>query len=53
MGWLSCPRCGDKAPGGRGCIIILLIILTFPIGLLFLLVKPTFRCRNCRYKFTA
>ncbi len=53
MGWLSCPECKDKAYGGRGCLIILLIILLFPIGLLLLLVKPTYRCQRCGYKFKA
>jgi hypothetical protein len=51
MAWVSCPQCQAKAEGGRGCLIILLIVLTFPIGLLFLLVKPTFICSKCGFKF--
>jgi len=51
MGWVSCPKCGGKSPGGRGCLVCLLIIITFPIGLLFLLVKPTYQCKKCRFKF--
>lgn len=32
-------------------MIIGLVVLFFPIGLLFLLVKPTFVCKACGYKF--
>lgn len=51
MAWVSCPQCQGKAKGGRGCLIIFLVIITFPIGLLFLLVKPTFVCTKCGFKF--
>jgi hypothetical protein len=51
MGWLTCPKCHGQATGGRGCLIIGLIILFFPIGLLFLLIKPTYQCRSCGYRF--
>ncbi len=51
MGWLSCPQCHGRAIGGRGCLIIGLIILFFPVGLLFLLIKPTYRCTTCGYRF--
>jgi|LGOV01.1.fsa_nt_gb hypothetical protein len=49
--WISCPQCKGSAFGGRGCLVIGLIILTFPIGLLFLLIKPTYTCQNCGYRF--
>lgn len=49
--WISCPQCRGKAFGGRGCLIIGLIIITFPIGLLFLLIKPTYKCQSCGYTF--
>ena len=50
---LSCPRCNSVAKGGRGCFIIGLIIITFPIGLLFLLIKPKYTCTNseCKHMF--
>jgi len=51
--WLSCPKCEGKAFGGRGCWIIGLMILTFPIGLLLLLLKPTYNCSECGYRFQA
>lgn len=51
MSWVSCPMCRGKVMGGRGCLVVFLIIGTFPIGLLFLLIKPTYRCRKCRFKF--
>ena len=51
MGWVSCPQCQGQARGGRGCLIIGLIILFFPIGLLFLLLQPTFVCTQCGFKF--
>jgi hypothetical protein len=50
-GALSCPRCAGPAYGGRSGCMILLIILTFPIGLLFLLIKPTYRCAKCGFAF--
>lgn len=49
--WLSCPACRGKAFGGRGCLIIGLIIITFPVGLLFLLIKPTYKCQSCGFTF--
>ena len=53
MSWLSCPKCEGKALGGHGCLFWLLVILTFPVGLLFLLIKPTYRCKQCGYRFKA
>lgn len=49
--WLSCPRCAGEATGGRGCLHIAAIILLFPVGLLFLLIKPTYTCNRCGYRF--
>ncbi|MBT4530032.1 MAG: DUF2367 domain-containing protein [Phycisphaerae bacterium] len=51
MGMLSCPQCHGTATGGYGCLIIGLVILFFPIGLLFLLIKPTYRCTKCGFTF--
>jgi len=51
MGTLSCPRCGGMAKGGRGCLAWGLVILFFPVGLLFLLIKPTYTCQACGFKF--
>ena len=53
QGALSCPRCGCTAFGSRSGCIILLIILTFPFGLILLLIKPTYRCVKCGYTFKA
>jgi hypothetical protein len=52
-GALSCPRCTGAAIGGRSGCLILLMILLFPIGLLLLLVKPTYTCTKCGYTFTS
>jgi len=51
--WLSCPRCQGKATGGHGCLMVGLIVCTFPIGLLFLLIRPDYRCESCGYRFKA
>jgi len=48
---LSCPACGGVAEGGRSGCLILAMVLTFPIGLLFLLVKPRYTCMDCGYMF--
>ncbi len=53
MAYLSCPKCQGVAPGGRGCWIWGLIILFFPIGLLFLLIKPTYTCLSCQFRFNS
>ncbi len=53
MGELSCPRCFGTAEGGRGCLIWILVILLFPIGLILLLLKPTYKCKSCGYMFKA
>lgn len=51
-GVVTCPRCtGQVWDGGRGCLVWLGVILLFPIGLLLLFVKPTWRCVKCRYTF--
>ena len=50
-GAISCPNCGGPAFGGRDGCLICLMILTFPIGLLLLLVKPTYKCRSCGWTF--
>ena len=51
MGTISCPRCGGKAVGKRGCLTWLFVILLFPIGLILLLLKVTYRCEACGYRF--
>jgi hypothetical protein len=53
MGKLSCPKCGSSANGGYGCLLIGLMVLTFPIGLLLLLIRPTYTCRSkkCGHAF--
>ncbi len=51
ISWLSCPKCEGTATGARGCWIIGLIVITFPIGLLFLLLKPTYICESCGFRF--
>ncbi|MDP7028616.1 MAG: hypothetical protein QF733_00155 [Phycisphaerales bacterium] len=50
-GLVDVPEVSWTGHGGRGCLIIGLIILFFPIGLLFLLIKPTYQCRSCGYRF--
>jgi hypothetical protein len=50
-GYLSCPQCHSNAYGGRGCWVWGAVILFFPIGLLFLLIHPTYTCSQCRFKF--
>ena len=50
-GHLSCPQCHSNAYGGRGCWVWGAVILFFPIGLLFLLIHPTYTCSQCRFKF--
>lgn len=52
-GRLSCPQCRNATSGGRSCWIVGLIIVTFPIGLLFLLVPSLYRCLSCGYTFKA
>lgn len=53
-GVITCPKCGGtKWEGGRGCVIWALVILLFPIGLLLLFIRPTFRCRGCRYSYAS
>ena len=47
MAKLSCPRCGGMAYGKRGCLWWILVIGTFPFGLILLLMPTTFRCRHC------
>lgn len=52
-GALSCPRCSGSAFGARhGCLIALMVI-TFPLGLLLLLIRPTYTCSSCGYRFAA
>lgn len=51
-GVVTCPKCGEtKWVGGRGCLLWAGVILLFPIGLLLLFVKPTWKCAKCRYTF--
>jgi hypothetical protein len=51
-GMVTCPRCGGtKWSGGRGLIVWLGVILLFPLGVLLLFVKPTWRCRSCLYPY--
>ncbi len=49
--WLSCPNCGGKAYGGRSCLLIGMVVLFFPFGLLFLLIKSMYVCSSCGFKF--
>ncbi|TET38955.1 MAG: DUF2367 domain-containing protein [Planctomycetota bacterium] len=53
MGQLSCPKCSGTAKGGRSCLIWLLVILLFPIGLALLLLPPKYRCSKCGHTFKA
>jgi hypothetical protein len=47
---LSCPRCNGYASGHRGCLLWFFVVILFPIGLLLLLIKPTYTC-SCGYRF--
>lgn len=47
MAKLTCQRCGGLASGSRGCLILSLIFLTFPFGLVLLLMPVTYRCKRC------
>jgi len=49
--WLSCPVCGERAVGSRGCLITGLIILFFPLGLLLLLIPVKYTCYSCGCRF--
>jgi hypothetical protein len=51
MAYRPCLLCGKTATGGHGCLMILLIIVTFPFGLLFLLIKPIYTCLTCGFRF--
>ena len=50
-GAISCPKCSNASHGSRGCLIWFFVILLFPVGLLFLLLKPTYKCGSCGYTF--
>ncbi len=51
-GVVACPKCGGTTwAGGRGCLLWVLVILFFPLGLLLLFIKPTWKCQSCRYSF--
>jgi hypothetical protein len=51
MAQISCPKCTCIATESRGCLIWLFVILLFPIGLVLLLLKPTYKCKSCGFKF--
>jgi hypothetical protein len=53
VGTLSCPRCAGEAEGKRGCLIWAGVVLLFPIGLVLLLLKPTYTCKSCGFRFKA
>ena len=53
MGRLSCPHCTGMARGDRGCLVWVFVILLFPFGLLLLLLKPTYECHSCGFRFKA
>jgi len=51
-GVVTCPQChGTSWSGGRSCLFWVAVILLFPIGLLLLIEKPTWRCARCSYTF--
>lgn len=50
-GAISCPKCSSIALGGRGFLIWFFVIILFPIGLLLLLLKPTYKCTKCSFTF--
>lgn len=44
----ACPKCGGvEWSGTRGILLFILMIVMFPIGLLFLFVPPTWTCHGC------
>jgi ribosomal protein S27E len=47
---LQCPRCGSPAQSSIRAVYIVLAVLLFPIGLLFLLAPKAYQCGNvqCR-----
>lgn len=49
----DCPECGTcgQWTGGRPAAHWLAMVLFFPIGLLLLLLTPTWRCRACGYAY--
>lgn len=52
-GGLSCPKCSSHARGGYSFWQWLVGILFFPIGLLVFLIKPTYKCTQCGFRFKA
>jgi len=50
---LSCPQCSGIAEGHRDPLVWPFVVLLFPIGLLLLLVKQTYTCKSCGFKFKA
>lgn len=51
-GVATCPKCaGTNWKGGRGFWVWLLVVLLFPIGLLLLLIKPTWYCTRCQFSY--
>jgi hypothetical protein len=51
-GGFGCPRCGSPVTHGYKTIYIVLAVLLFPIGLLFLTAPKERRCMNFRCQFT-
>lgn len=51
-GRVTCPNCGQSEwTSDRGCIFWGLVVLFFPIGLLLMLIVPTWTCTTCRYTY--
>ena len=47
----QCPKCNSEVKVSYSWSHIFLVIITFPIGLLFLLLPRPCRCDNCGFKF--
>lgn len=53
-GKLSCPQCHHAASGGRGCFVtgLCMLLAPFLIGIIiWLLIKPRYKCETCGYAF--
>ena len=51
MAWVSCPQCKGKAVTSHNMFRLAVIVVLFPAGLLLLLLKRTYRCGPCSFKF--
>jgi len=48
----ACPDCQNTNwSGGRGVVAWLIVILLFPLGLLALLIRPTWKCTKCGFSY--